>query len=691
MKGSDDAIELLISEPSQELAQQLVNMLRNAGLVIHPTIAGNEKELLEALPRSALDLILCDADVDADGFLGCIGHCLQQRPDIPVVILYSEQDPEVLLQALRNGARDVVSKEDPEHLALVVQREFADLRTRRALRQAEERLRETEARCTALMDHSRDAIAYIHEGMHVRANAVYLEMFGFPDMEEIEGLPILDMIAADDLDRFKRFLRSPDASQGELEIRCRSSQGTTFDARIEFSPASIDGEACTQIIIRSRGGDSELEEKLQQVSSQDSLTGLSNRHHFMQQLQESMRENGETGAGLTLLYLSIDHFHQLRSRIGLAAADLLLREFADTFLPALAEGDLPARFGDHAFAILTRGDTTQGRALAGRILQQIGEHLFQIENHMLQPVCSVGIATRDDDIGSAQELVNAAYQACESVAADGSDRIASYRPEEMTPAFGEQRDEARISTIVDQAISGEGPRVLYQPVVSLEGDSRELYAVLSRLLDDSGDELLPDEFIPVAEQGGKMGELDRLVIRHAMAEAVRQRSEGRKVCFFLPLSEASLKDDQLLLWVCDRLRELNARGAWFVFSMTEEMVRDNMEQARRLTEGLKKIKCQIAVDRYGMVENPENLLKHIPVDYVRFDPSFASNLTSKHTRQEELSEMNQTVQKLGVRSIVTGVEDANTLAVLWTVGVNYIQGYFLQEPSEQISYDFSAT
>ncbi|MCW8891206.1 MAG: EAL domain-containing protein, partial [Sedimenticola sp.] len=104
----------------------------------------------------------------------------------------------------------------------------------------------------------------------------------------------------------------------------------------------------------------------------------------------------------------------------------------------------------------------------------------------------------------------------------------------------------------------------------------------------------------------------------------------------------------------------------------------------------KKIKCQLAIDQFGSTPKAETILKHLPVDFVKFDFDLMEDLATKQERQDHLNELNALAKSHNVKTIAMGVEDANSLAILWTVGVNYIQGYFLQEPSENISYEFSS-
>ena len=120
MNTAENAIELLVIEQSLDAAENYIKSLRNAGLAIHPTQITQETELTAALNGSALDLILCSAETGQERFQASLDQCLKARSDTPVIVVYENQEPDLLLQAMQNGARDVVSRDDPLHLQLVV-------------------------------------------------------------------------------------------------------------------------------------------------------------------------------------------------------------------------------------------------------------------------------------------------------------------------------------------------------------------------------------------------------------------------------------------------------------------------------------------------------------------------------------------------------------------------------------------
>src|SRR5690606_4164225 len=223
--------------------------------------------------------------------------------------------------------RGLVLRTRPEHVQAVVREEFSILEQRRAIRRLEASLRETERRCDALIASSRDPIAYVHEGMHIRANQAYLEMFGYESFEEVEGLPVLDMIAASHGNEFKKLLK--ELSRGgqpprALELEAQRADGSTFDAVMEFAQASYEGEPCLQIIFRQQVIDPDMVRELDALRSRDQVTGLLNRQHFLTELDQAVATAAGGSNEQALFLVEIDNYAALLNDIGLGHADLLL-------------------------------------------------------------------------------------------------------------------------------------------------------------------------------------------------------------------------------------------------------------------------------------------------------------------------------------------------------------------------------
>ena len=237
-------LNLLVVEESRNDAEALANILRNAGYKYRLTHVEDKQDLDSALENQVPDLILCAMGLDLS-LQDVIATLHSKEQDVPVIAIGETCDEPSIIQTMQAGASDLCSYDQPNHLQLVAGREVGQLMLRRENLRFQQQYQESEKRAHQLMESSRDAIAYIHEGMHIFANHSYLDMFGFLNMEEIEGTPILDIVAPDLQDKFKEFLRNygKDSEQeSELKTRGVLPNGDHFDAVMEFAPASIESE-----------------------------------------------------------------------------------------------------------------------------------------------------------------------------------------------------------------------------------------------------------------------------------------------------------------------------------------------------------------------------------------------------------------------------------------------------------------
>jgi diguanylate cyclase (GGDEF)-like protein/PAS domain S-box-containing protein len=687
-------IRLLILSHSADQSQLITTSLRNGGLAVHGTRFTDLDKLDKQLESYPCDIALyCLEDLShLRSVLETIG---ETGNDLPLLLLSKQETAAAeALQAMRHGARDNVSMHSLEHLQLVVAREFESLRQRRQLKTLQRRLKETEQRCKGLIESSREAIAFMQDGMHLHANPAYLETFGYAEFDDIEDIPLLDMIDKSHHAELKLTLRRLDNDSGQQSVTIntlfRQQTGETFKGSMYISKARMDGEPCLQIIARKIDRSAEeMEQALQKISYIDADSQLPNRQYFVTQLDVWAVDAENSQEPRALLYLSIDDFSELRSLLGIQHTDALIKSMADLLKSQVLEHDVLARFNDNTFTLLCRRSST---AIIHSFADELRRHIATLplpeDSGKTNPTCSIGIVFLSGPAADASALINTVYTACETARRQGGNRL-TLASSSTTQRNAIDPHDLRVLGQITDALDNNRFVLAYQPIVSLQGDSRENYAVLVRMLGEADEELLPEQFMQQAERHNKMIDIDRWVIRHAIASLAEQRKQGRKVNFFVNLSAQALLEKNLLLWIFDCLREFDARGGWLTFQIREKHVRDNLRQVTKLIEGLKKIKCQIALDHFGLLAEPDALLNHIKVDFVKLAPNLVSDINSNQEKQDELNNLNEVIIASGVKTIATAVEDANSLTVLWTIGIGYIQGYFLQEPSRTIEYGSS--
>jgi diguanylate cyclase (GGDEF)-like protein/PAS domain S-box-containing protein len=676
-------------EDSVEDAEQVISLLRNAGIAVRPNRVENAEQLKAALEGGSTDIVLVSPKAKSIGLAETSAVVNRSGKDMSLIQLLDTISQDAVLKAMREGARDVALRSVADHLQTVVLREFDNLTTRRNLRRMEAAWRESERRAHSLLGSSRDPIAYVHEGMHVYANRAYLEMFGFEDFDEIEGLAILDLIVKEDAEKFRNVLRLQ--SRGEkppekLDVRARRSDGSLFDAIMELSEASIEGEPATQIIFRQQTAGAELAEQLDALKRQDLVTGLYNRPHFMGELDKAVANANAGKIDQAVLYIEIDNYRKVLDQVGVGGADLLLGDVAQLLKGLAGPQDLVARFADHTFTAILPGRSHEACVqFAELMLKRFDERIFDVGKRSISLNASIGVCLLTEKVSGSQLVLDKLNEACRSAQTEGGNRIKVF-----DPAAQDKADAAKDREWLDlikRSIEHDGFILFFQPIVSLQGHEGEFYEVLLRMQGEKG-EILPGQFLPIAERFGLLPQIDRWVIDHVLRILQERHKQGRTTTFFIKLTPQAIDDGSLLPWLAQQLKNARVPGDRMVFEMPESKVVTHLKQAKFFQKGLEQLKCGFALEQFGSGLNSFQLLKHVPANYVKLDRTFMADLAKNVEHQAKIREMCEQARAMARMTVAEFVEDAASMSILFSCGVNFVQGNFLAEPEKVMSYDF---
>jgi len=687
MAKTDNIIKLLLIEDSVEEAEQIISILRNGGIAVRPARASNEAELEAALEQQTPDLIIANLGAAELGIAQVANAASRAGRDVALIATGRGLNEDKIVAAFHDGARGLALRDRPEHMQMIVRREFEALTMRRSVRRIEASLRESERRCEALLDSSRDPIAYVHEGMHVRANKAYLEIFGFDDFEDVEGMSILDMIAADDADDFKALLKR--LSKGEkppqrLNLKAQRSDGSTFDATMEFAEASYEGEPCQQITFRRQLVDVNLAQELDALRQRDLVTELFNRQHTIAQIESAATAAASGAIDQALIVLEPDNFKQVLDGVGLGNADVLLGDMAGLVRRQIGEADVAGRIGEHTFAVLlSKKNLDDTRQFGDRLRKAFDERIFEIGKQSISLTVSIGGALIGEKNANAQTLLAQAQGALRSAQAEGGNRTNVFDPAAHDKEAAEKT--RHWIALIDEALATDGFVLYYQPIVSLHGAEGEFYEVLLRMKGPKG-EILPGHFLPIAEQNGKLPAIDRWVIGASIRSIAERERAGHKTTFFIKLTPQSLDDQTLLAWIATQLKTARQRGDSLVFEMPESKVVTSLKPARAFVKGLEQIHCGFALEQFGSGLNSFQLLKHIPAHYLKIDRNYMAELPKHKENQEKIKEICDQAHHAGKLTVAEFVEDAASMSILFSCGVNFVQGNFLQEPEKVMAH-----
>ncbi len=684
-------IRLLILEESQNNAEELIVLLRTAGRATRAHQIESESDLMDKLKEQSWDLLLGVNEACGLTMERVIQIVRDQEKDIPIILIANDRDPDSITEGLRMGALDVALDDDDERFTLIIQRELNNLEHRRMRKRAEVEVREFDRRNQLLLASSTSAIAYVHEGMHIYTNATYAQLFGYEDPDEFAGIPIIDLIASEDQDKFKNYLKSyEDIDSESEEFTCTTSDDSRILTSLSLSNATYDGEACTQVIFQTLTDDLALEDRIKEISSQDLLTGLYNRAYFIEQLESAVDSAHEATRSYVLFYMSIDNFAHLRTEAGISNADLVLGDLAALLKREVDESNLMARFGDDVFTMLIPdGDKETATKLAEQIQQKIDKHMSEVSGKSYHATISVGMARISENAPTAEEIISRAHQAAMSI--ENGNGVKFYQPAQVKVGEeGKALTSENIIELVRNAIADNSFKLMFQPIISLHGDDDEQFEVLLRLLDDDGNELYPGQFLGPAEEAGLLEKLDRWVILQSIKLLSVHRSNGSKARLFINLTHKSVADDTFLPWMSVALKAARLPSDAIIFQIHENDATSYIKVVAKFAKGMAQLHCKTSINHFGCSLNPFNLLKHLTPDYVKLDGSFAQQIENNEEKQKELVEMAKSLQSTGVLTAISGVENPMVLSTLWESGINFIQGFYISPPLEDMDYDFAS-
>jgi multidomain signaling protein FimX len=232
--------------------------------------------------------------------------------------------------------------------------------------------------------------------------------------------------------------------------------------------------------------------------------------------------------------------------------------------------------------------------------------------------------------------------------------------------------------------------LLFQPIISLRGDSDEHYEVFLRLTDEKGDRLSPDHFLKLAIDHGVAGKIDRWVILQSIKLLSMHRSKGHATRLTINLTFNSLVDPDFVQWLGVAIKAARLPSDAVIFQIAEPDTATYPREAREFLAGLRSLHCRSSLRHFGTVPEPFDNLQQLQVDFVKLDGGHIQKVNDRPEARETLTQMIRELQSHGKLTIVPMVESATVLAALWQAGANYIQGHYLQEPSTEMNYDFTS-
>jgi diguanylate cyclase (GGDEF)-like protein/PAS domain S-box-containing protein len=447
---------------------------------------------------------------------------------------------------------------------------------------------------------------------------------------------------------------------------------------------SEDKAAGAVLVLHDKTTEREFVARLSWQASHDALTGLVNRREFEGRLGKALDKLSHHSGEHSLMYLDLDQFKVVNDTCGHAAGDQLLRQTSDLLQKTLRPGGLPARLGGDEFGVLLQDcDANSAVEIAERLRFAVQELRFVWNGCAFNISVSIGLV-HVAEAGTVEETLRAADMACYLAKEKGRNRVQVYHPSdsELVQRVGEMSWVQRIRNGLDE----QRFCLFAQEIRALNKDepNHSRIELLLRLRGEDGKLVGPGSFMPAAERYGLMPLIDRWVVRNAFALLASQLSSSESVQLSncaINLSGATFGDDDFVDYVRRQFEIHRVPPELICFEITETSAIANLSSARGFIQALKRLGCHFSLDDFGTGMSSFSYLKHLPVDSIKIDGSFVTEMLNSKIDRAVIEMIVHVAKVMGKSTIAEFVESDEILEALREIGVDFAQGYAIGKPS----------
>ncbi|HEX5786574.1 MAG TPA: EAL domain-containing protein [Woeseiaceae bacterium] len=677
MTGNNSIAIAVLTENQNDV--ELINgTLRGAGHAAHCHWVSSPNRFADTLAAERVELVILNTESYRENIRQVIKQKDQYDPEVPVIALKGEVNELAMHDAMRSGAVDMVSLGMKKRLLGVITRELRALRAERALNATIMSASSYRRQARDLMQASNAAIALVQEGIVVEANAAWLRLFK-AKAEEVAGMPLMDSFDGETHAALKGALNATLTGKWgpaeKLKARAHPDVGEHATLDLLFGRIEYDGAPCVQIAIVPPEKQAEEPTKLvHDALKRDPTTLFFHRAQFLERLAKRLKRKPTTGLHV-LAYVKIDNFRQIRDKVGIIDSEELLAQFAELLRKRMHPRDVAGRFeGTSIMVLLERGSAQDGLVWASQLAKQVSQRTFEVGDKSTSMTCTIGVCGMSDVFDRLEAFVAAA------VAAHAAGREQGGNTACLSDTADQDTKQREYDAIwvrhLRSALMEDRFCLAQLPIAGLRSDSVEMYDLLVRMVDEQGKSVLPSEFLPAAERNNMMKNIDRWMIKAAMDFCAR--SEADRV--FVRLSRQSILDPTTAAWMEQEFEKHGFDSSRLVAQIPEKDAAKQIKQTRDLVAALRRLGVAFALEHYGIDQKKFQILDLLKPDYIKIDGALMHSLMTDAEMQESVRRIVEGARERSVKTVAERVENANAMAVLFQLGIDYMQGHYVHEP-----------
>lgn len=687
MEEQLEIIPVLVVAASQNQAEMLNGLLRAHGVAAHASWTNQ----LDGWDRhgAAPEVVLYVTENEKLGLDEVVSRAAAAAT--PVVVVSRERSPNAAAQAMETGAADWVSTDEGQLLAAVVRRERARRHRLHRVLELEQAIEHHETRLKSLISSSQDAIAHLQDGVIIDANPAWTERFGGGKSDAVLGVPIMDLFEEGSRTLLKGALKSALRGQGQpqaMTLGASAPDGSVHDVTVEVSRLPGNGQSQLQIAVRGHEASMELELQIEELEQErrrlaEEIQAFGQRERgtnvlwpatFAPIAAERLNRplEGEARAVVAFRPVDLPEATRLLGPLGLAEVG---PDVSAALSSMLLEGDVATRLDNlTALALVDRKDEDAVNQWIGSVLRVLGSHIFEAGARSTHLGFSAGYAIVDR-IRQLDALAQQAMRAAEGP--EGTMRRGA--PEKPRAAFGVSS--VAWDAFIPEALKEHRFAITLAPIEDLASGAK-LHVAFPCLLDRAGNELGAEVFLRPAQSLGLLENIERKLLGYAFIAQLQMQHAGESTRMLVPLSIGALEDRELPSLLRSLGKHPSARAVMksLVIEFNQEEIAGRIREVGRASREFQKLGCELGIRDFTVTGPSEQLLEDLPFATVRLAPDLLDLLDSDEDLRLALRSVAERSCKNDVVVIASGVSDANTMAMLYNLGVGTIEGPVIGEP-----------
>jgi len=673
------SISIAVLTENQDDVEAINSTLRDAGHAAQCHWISSPAQLADTLSAEDIELLVLNCDRFKDSIRQVVRLKDRYNPEVPLIATQKLADEASIQSAMQAGACDLVSLTLKTRLVSVVSRELRALRVERALNSTLRSATEYKRQLKDHMESSSSSIALVQEGIFTDINDAWMTRFQAKEKDELIGMPIMDTFEPESQAALKgALIATVEGKWQDGEKLIVRSQHDTDDAKeihLEFRSFDLDDGPCVQIRIAPQLRIAEEPTKLvHDALKRDPTTLFYHRAQFIERISKRLRRKPAQGTHC-LVYIKPDKFGELRDDIGILVSEEILGQLAEEVRKRLHPRDVAGRFeGTSIMVLLERGSARDAQVWGKQFCEHVARHTFEIEDKSIQMTCTVGACGANEVFSSLEKFIAATVSAHKLGKAAGGNT--SFLDESAAEDTKQQEFDAIWVKHLKAALMDNRFRLAQLSIAGLRSDSIKMYDLLVRMIDEQGNSVLPSEFLPAAERNNMMKNIDRWMLQ----ATVKFCNSGDADRVFVRLSRQSIKDSSTASWMQQMFDGESFDCSRLVIQIPERDAARHIKQTRALVEDARKLGIGFALEHYGTDQERFQILDILKPDYIKIDGELMHTLMTDSDMQNAVGRIVKAAQDRKIKTIAERVENANAMAVLFQLGLDFMQGHYVHEP-----------